>query len=215
MPPPKYRIRTKEDYESAKRWLVNKFKQVGWPNVEDTETALATFLLAKKPEALQAWCDIYLAPQQWKRIRDAIRAARRNPEDIKNIKLDVGAWQILSDIAKRDNTTYSDVIYQYLKQHHPESKPPKPAAPVASPPPKPSRSASLSTKLHYRKKNQHEWDIEFRGNTIGTVIEARRGFWVAECGDTVCPAGSRQEAVRDLILKLDIQGQYKVEIMNL
>ena len=78
-----------------------------------------------------------------------------------------------------------------------------------------STGQSDDHKLHYHKKNDREWDIKLKGHVIGTVSESRRGFWIAEAQGKAFPGGSRQAATRDLVLKLDIQVQYQVEITNL
>lgn len=211
MPRAKYRIRTEEDYESAKRWLVKKFEQVGWPNVEDARKAQARFMLVETPESLQAWCDRYLTAQQWKRIRDYIRAARRNSDDYKSIKISANAWQILSDIAERDTLTYSDIIEKHLVPIRDAET--TPDAPLMA-----ARSSARNTdskQLRYHKKDDHTWEIEVQGDVIGTVSHSRRGFWIAEAQGKVFPGGSRQAATRELILKLDIQSQYQVDITNL
>ena len=86
-------------------------------------------------EGLAHWCREWLSAGQWKRLQGALRAQRKRKRDMtgdrnpkKTISLDQDAWQILSDLAKRDKVTISKFLVRRLEKEwltllsHKESK---------------------------------------------------------------------------------------------
>ncbi|MDT8364743.1 MAG: hypothetical protein RQ714_08900 [Nitrosomonas sp.] len=76
------------------------------------------------PDAINAWCAKWLNDAQWEQLRQAISTARdlqekiRQASPLKTISLSDRAWQILIDLAQKDNTTLSNVIINHLGNAH-------------------------------------------------------------------------------------------------
>ncbi len=70
---------------------------------------------------LNAWIDRWLSEDRRKRLHNALRAARKRERDSrqekpKTVTLTRQAWMILSDLARRDKVTLSEVIERRLER---------------------------------------------------------------------------------------------------
>ena len=108
---PKYQI-TRQDFAAARRWIVNARERDEISNV----AGYMDFRQATTPELLQAWCDEYLSPEDVKRMKNAILAARKRSRDYKPSKKKVGvdldhlAHLRLSMLAEELGKTLSETI---------------------------------------------------------------------------------------------------------
>lgn len=72
------------------------------------------------PDGINAWCAKWLNEMQWQQLKEAISNARymqeriRPLQPLKTVSLSYQAWEILVDLAQRNNTTLSNVIITYL-----------------------------------------------------------------------------------------------------
>lgn len=126
---PKYQI-TGDDYFTAQKWLYGKlskhqleFKGEGdflTAGSELKEIPLRQKITKQDVEALQMWCEKYLAEKAWKQMKTTIRAARmRSGQEYgekKQITLSNQAWCMLSGIAEAERATLSQVVEKHLKK---------------------------------------------------------------------------------------------------
>jgi len=93
-----------------------------WPS-EDTSAQVRAerkLRTAKRdPVRLNRWCEKHLSAAQWIQLKNAIRAARKRTADLsrdppKTVTLSHKAWRIISDLAKRDGVTLSELIEDRL-----------------------------------------------------------------------------------------------------
>ena len=69
---------------------------------------------------LNEWCQKWLNESQWMQLKNAVRIAREQIENqkyrpqLKTISLTHQAWQILTELAKHDEVTLSEVIINRL-----------------------------------------------------------------------------------------------------
>lgn len=75
----------------------------------------AAFRSVNTPELLQAWCDDYLDPDQWKKLKNSIWASRKRGRGYKirkkkQVDLDLYTWQRLKERAEEHNLNLSDMI---------------------------------------------------------------------------------------------------------
>jgi len=97
-----------------------------WMNGNENQQLIAKqeYLDSMPDPDINAWCAKWLSDAQWAQLRQAISAARNLQERIqqaqtlKTISLSHHAWQILVDLAQRDNTTLSNVIISHLGKAH-------------------------------------------------------------------------------------------------
>jgi macrodomain Ter protein organizer (MatP/YcbG family) len=73
------------------------------------------------PTSFNAWCRKWLNETQWAQIKEAICTARDHQQESlkyaqpsKTVSLTHHAWQILSDLARQDDITLSEVIINRL-----------------------------------------------------------------------------------------------------
>ena len=108
---PKYQI-TRQDHAAAWRWIANAMDREEISNVH----GYMDFRRATTPELLQAWCDEYLSPEDVKKMKNAILAARKRSRDYKNkrvkygVDLDHLAHLHLSSLAEELGKTLSETI---------------------------------------------------------------------------------------------------------
>jgi macrodomain Ter protein organizer (MatP/YcbG family) len=103
---------------AAIAYIGSKLRDPWWPS-EDTTAQLKAergFRTGKRdPVTLNRWCEKHLNATQWKQLKNAIRAGRKRTADLsrdppKSITLSHKAWQIISDLGKRDGVTLSALI---------------------------------------------------------------------------------------------------------
>jgi len=72
------------------------------------------------PASFNEWCRKWMNETQWTQIKEAISIAREQKEKLKRVQPDKTislthrAWQILSDLARQDDATLSEVIVNRL-----------------------------------------------------------------------------------------------------
>ncbi len=71
----------------------------------------------RDPLMLQNWCDKWLSNEQWKQLKDAMRAARKRIHDRTgdrdpkvNVTLTRRAWSMVTSLAKREGVTLSEFL---------------------------------------------------------------------------------------------------------
>ena len=106
---------TSADLEFATDYITNAMER----GELSKSAGYTSFKKAKTPESLQAWCDDYLTPDQWDKMKTAIRVQRKRVKDFRTLKqkisvdLDKEAWQMLSSMAKEEGRTLSEMIKAY------------------------------------------------------------------------------------------------------
>ena len=101
-------------------YIENQFRTAldRWPTDNKRRNQNAQkFLSAKSADDLQQWCDHWLSPEVWQRLKTAVMVRRKrlkDPKVRKIIELDTEAWQRIRDLATRDGISYSEVIKKYL-----------------------------------------------------------------------------------------------------
>jgi len=113
---------TELDMAAALVYIGSKLRDPYWPS-EDTSAQVKAergFRTAKRdPVTLNRWCEKHLNADQWVQLKNAIRAARKRTVDLsrdppKSVTLSHNAWRIISDLAKRDGITLSELIEDRL-----------------------------------------------------------------------------------------------------
>lgn len=98
-------------------------KNPKWLGLVESQRVIAEqeYREAKADSAsLNAWCQKWLNETQWGQIKDAINTARAQKEELKRIQphrtisLTHQAWQILSDLARQEGITLSEIIVNRL-----------------------------------------------------------------------------------------------------
>jgi hypothetical protein len=114
MPRPRYQI-ANDDVPIVHRWVRAKFRETAWPREGASLTAWERFPL-DHPTAtqLQQWCDRCLDAAQWKQLHAVIRAARRDANQTRTVRLSTRASVLLHDLATREQLTLSEIIERYL-----------------------------------------------------------------------------------------------------
>lgn len=108
---PKYQI-TRQDFASARRWITNAMERDEISNVD----GYMDLRQAHSPELLQAWCDFYLPQEAYKKMKNALLAARKRSRDYRHSKKKVGvdlthlAHLRLSMLAEELGKTLSETI---------------------------------------------------------------------------------------------------------
>lgn len=134
MPRARYQL-TRDDVPIVHRWIRMKFREKQWPDDWPELTAFDKFPL-DKPTAkkLQPWCDRFLDAAQWKQLQAVIRAARRDKDATRTVRLSQKASELLHTLAEREQLTLSATIEHYLSEVlHPVPTPSPAAALPASP----------------------------------------------------------------------------------
>ncbi len=88
------------------------------PNWLESDGGKRSFARAKRDTVrIQKWCDKCLSDEQWRQLKDAVRAARKRKHDRTgdrvpkvNITLSRRAWSMLRALAERDGVTLSEFI---------------------------------------------------------------------------------------------------------
>ncbi len=103
------KLRTRDltnDYESSEKELHETYQKAGQ---------------VKQIEALNQWCGKWLSKAEWEKLKVAIRQRRqraaahlRYDTMRRNITISFQAFQLLQEISKRDNVTYSYVLERCL-----------------------------------------------------------------------------------------------------
>lgn len=129
MPRARYHITT-ADVPIVHRWIRSRFRENQWPRDWPQLTAWDTFPL-EKPTAkkLQPWCDRFLDAAQWKQLHAVIRAARRDKNASRTVRLHPKAYALLHALAAREQLTLSATIERYVSEAL--NPPPIQAEPVA------------------------------------------------------------------------------------
>lgn len=91
--------------------------------------ATETFQTAKSDRVtLNAWCEAWLSTDQWTSLKNALRAARKRDKGRSgksappvHVTLSREAWQVLSDLAKRDKVTLSEWLVRRYRDEWAES----------------------------------------------------------------------------------------------
>jgi macrodomain Ter protein organizer (MatP/YcbG family) len=115
-------IITRQDKAAALAYISNKLRDPYWPseNTGRQIKAARKYKTAKRElVTLNEWCETWLDSAQWTQLKNAIRAARKRAADLqrdppKHVTLSHKAWQILSDLARRDGVTLSTLIEDRL-----------------------------------------------------------------------------------------------------
>ncbi len=108
---PKYQI-TQQDHGAAWRWISNAMERGDISSVD----GYMEFRKATTPALLQTWCDDYLSQEAFKRMKNALLAARKRSRDYKHSKKKVGvdldhlAHLRLSMLAEELDKTLSETI---------------------------------------------------------------------------------------------------------
>jgi macrodomain Ter protein organizer (MatP/YcbG family) len=114
---PNYAI-TETDLTAAAHYIDSKLRGPYWPS-DDTKARLSaarSFKNARRdPVTLTKWVEKHLDASQMGQLKGAIRQARKRVADLsrdkpKSVNLSHKAWLILSDLAKADGVTLSQVI---------------------------------------------------------------------------------------------------------
>ncbi len=69
--------------------------------------------------ALNVWCERYLSKADWRRLKTAVRKRRerwRRSEETKTVTLSAKAHNLLTQVSKRDNVTFSQALEHYLSK---------------------------------------------------------------------------------------------------
>jgi macrodomain Ter protein organizer (MatP/YcbG family) len=119
----KYVIR-QQDKHAAAGFLDNMIASDScWLNKDASQRVIAEleYRAAKHNSiALNEWCTRWLDQTQWMQLKNAVRIARDQIESqkyrpqLKTISLTYHAWQILTELAKHDEATLSEVIINRL-----------------------------------------------------------------------------------------------------
>jgi macrodomain Ter protein organizer (MatP/YcbG family) len=127
MPRPKYAITAADVthahfYLDAKvRGFLIKFdKQVSHSQaLRDLDKASLVSGKAKRAEALNSWCVKYLSTTEWNRLKPGIRKRRERMQrhnEQTSITISVKAHALLTQVAKRDDATFTEVLEYYLSK---------------------------------------------------------------------------------------------------
>ena len=130
----KYQITTDQDTWSAMDWLANKLDSGFFPydDMIDDEAFIKNIRAQeafketdKSPESVNTWCETYMNSEQWKQLKNAIRAARLRRERKRNYdkavrRIDISnrALHMLQTLSKRHGVTYSELIEKYLEKDY-------------------------------------------------------------------------------------------------
>ncbi|MDG9670572.1 hypothetical protein ONV78_22725 [Hahella sp. CR1] len=116
------------DYEYAKRWIDNKFRDAAFPGGAEASPdrrrrAAKALTRAASHGSLNAWCEKWMTSPEWNSMKNAIRAARLRREKqrgtavpTRGVDLNVMAHQIVSALAKAEGVTISELIEMKLKK---------------------------------------------------------------------------------------------------
>lgn len=131
MPRRRYQL-TRADVSIVHRWIRMKFRENEWPRDWPQLTAWDKFPL-ERPTAkkLQPWCERFLTADQWKQLHAVIRAARRDKDATRTVRLSQKASDLLHTLAEREQLTLSATLERYLSEIL--NPPPVQAEPVALP----------------------------------------------------------------------------------
>jgi len=143
---PRYHI-TDGDVHVVHRWVRGKLHDTTWPQHGAALTAWDMFPL-DTPTAtkLQRWCDRFLDAAQWKQLHAVIRAARRDKDQYRIVRLSTKAHETLQQLAKREKLTLSATLERYLSDAM--KAPAVQATPTPMPSPKPRKQ---------RKQSKEAW----------------------------------------------------------
>lgn len=103
---------TATDLSNARRYIDNAMRR------GDISTAggYSAYQRADTAEALQSWCDDYLPPTLWPKLKNAVLAARKRTRDYEStrqkrrVDLDHIAYVRLSALAHERNLTLSETV---------------------------------------------------------------------------------------------------------
>jgi len=118
MPRPAYKI-TANDFANARRYIENAMARDDISNVD----GYMAFRHAHTPELLQSWCDNYLPDTVFKKLKNAILAARKRNKDTKikqpkvGIDLSHEAYHSLSFISNELGCPLSETILEMEKAY--------------------------------------------------------------------------------------------------
>ena len=125
MPRPRYQI-TDDDFLHAEFYLTVRIRNLritfakGISSIDaaaDYQDAVRTDGKTKRLELLNSWCERYLSGTEWKRLKSAIRKRRerfRRADEQKTVTITAKAHRLLSQLAERDNVTFSGILEHYL-----------------------------------------------------------------------------------------------------
>lgn len=127
MPRTKYVI-TKDDCLHAELYLSSRIRnyEIDFPDESDClnaegeyRAATAERKITSRLELLNAWCEKYLNDNDWSRLKAAIRKRRERLQHIdeqKTVTVSARSHDLLAQLAKRDDVTFSEVLEHYLSK---------------------------------------------------------------------------------------------------
>jgi len=107
------------DHWYARRWIEKKLDNPAWLANNRTYPARQALKYVKDDAlSLNDWCQNWLKKEQWKQMKNAIRAARKRSHGVetKTVTLTHAAWFILDYHAQQNQCTLSEVIERKLSQ---------------------------------------------------------------------------------------------------
>ena len=125
MPRPRYRI-TEEDFLHAEFYLSMRIRnfRVKLPEgispldmQEEYDGAVRSEGRKQRLQLLNVWCEKYLSGAEWQKLKSAIRKRRerfRRCDEHRTITITAKAHRYLSQLAKRDKVTLSEILEHYL-----------------------------------------------------------------------------------------------------
>jgi len=116
---------TDSDRWFTHRWIENKLKHPSWLGENRTYKASRAFDLINESgiqhptESLNRWCESWLKRDEWKQMKNAIRASRRraNSPETKTVTLSHNAWLLLNYVATKEACTLSEAIERHLTRN--------------------------------------------------------------------------------------------------
>jgi macrodomain Ter protein organizer (MatP/YcbG family) len=125
---PKYTL-TVKDGDIAYRWIDHKLNNNDLTISRDIKRvitarkALETTTFGRRYKILNEWSETYLTKEEWKKLKDTLRAYRKRRKDKTDstreapisTNLTPKASKMLGEIAKHYRVTQSDVIERFLK----------------------------------------------------------------------------------------------------
>ncbi len=120
---------TDSDRWFSSRWIEKKLKNPTWLGENRTYKASRAFELLNESavhhptESLNRWCESWLKRDEWKQLKNAIRASRRraNSPDTKTVTLSRNAWLLLNYVATKEGCTLSEAVERHLASNGIES----------------------------------------------------------------------------------------------
>lgn len=125
MPRTKYRI-TVEDCVHAELYLSRQIRNYEIEFRDDANSlnaegeyrdATSERKKTSRAQQLNEWCERYLTSTDWNRLKSAIRKRRERTQHFdeqRTVTVSATSHDLLSQLAQRDDVTYSEVLEHYL-----------------------------------------------------------------------------------------------------